>query len=119
MLSASVLAFSWMSAAQQSIDGTWEGVASSDPNETVSFSIVFKTEGGTLKGTIDIPDLGVAGLALSDLNFDGKTLSFTVPLPDGAIPCGAKLNEDGSISGTYDQGGQAGTFTMRKAQKKP
>jgi hypothetical protein len=119
VLSASVFAFCHLGAAQQSIDGTWEGVASTDPNETISFSIFFKTEGGTLKGTIDIPDLGVAGLALSDLSFDGKTLSFTVPLPEGAVPCTASLNEDGSISGTYDDRGQTGTFTMRKTQKKP
>jgi len=105
--------------SQQPVEGTWNGSASVDTGESVPFAVTLKTEAGTLNGSIDVPDLGVFGLALLDVVFDGKTLHFTVPLPDGPVPCNGKLNEDGTISGTFDQAGMVGTFVMRKAAKQP
>lgn len=105
--------------AQQSIDGTWTGTAGVDPSQAVVLTVIFKTEEGQLKGWIDIPDLGISGLALSDVKFDGKKLSYGVPLPDGTVPCWAELGADGTFSGSFDMGGTVGSFTLRRIDKQP
>lgn len=114
---ALIMGASLMATTQQSIDGTWTGTAGVDPSQAVAITVVFKTEEGVLKGWIDIPDLGTAGLALSDVKFDGKSLSYGVPLPDGTVPCWAQLGADGSFSGSFDMGGSVGTFTLRRVDK--
>lgn len=116
---ALVMGPSLLATTQQSIDGTWTGTAGVDPSQAVAITVVFKTEEGLLKGWIDIPDLGIAGLALSDVKFDGKNLSYGVPLPDGTVPCWAQLAADGAFSGSFDMGGTVGTFTLRRTAKQP
>jgi hypothetical protein len=105
---------SYAPAAQKSIDGKWNGVASAGPDGDIYFSIAFKTVEGKLSGTINIPDLGMYDTALTGLSFDGKTLNFGVPTPEGDVDCTAKLESDGTISGTYDQMGTIGSFTMKR-----
>ncbi len=104
-------------AAQTSIDGTWTGTAGVDPSQAVAITVIFKTEEGVLKGWMDIPDLGIAGLALSDVKFDGKNPSYGVPLPEGTVPCWAELGADGTFSGSFDMGRSTGTFTLRRIDK--
>jgi len=102
--------------SDNSIEGTWEGVASAPPEPDIPFSVTFETDGDTLKGTMDIPSEGMTALPLQDLKFDGKKLSFVLPVPEASVTCNAQLEEDGSIAGTFEQMGQTGTFTMKKQQ---
>ena len=103
-------------ASQKSLDGKWSGVASAGPDGDIYFSVAFKTEEGKLKGTINIPDLGMYDSALNGLSFDGKTLKFGVPAPEGDADCEAKLESDGTFAGTYDQMGMIGSFTLKRAK---
>ena len=102
--------------SDDSIDGKWVGVASAPPNPDIPFSVTFTSEGDTLKGTMDVPSEGMTGMPLQDLNFDGKKLTFVIPVPEASVTCSAQLEEDGSIAGTFEQAGQSGTFTMKKQQ---
>lgn len=99
-----------------SIEGKWEGVASAPPEPDIAFSVTFESEGDTLKATMDIPSEGMSGVPLQDVSFDGKKLTFVVPVPEASVNCSAELQEDGSIAGTFEQMGQTGTFKMKKSQ---
>ena len=100
--------------ADTSIEGAWEGVALAPQNPEISFSVVFKSEEDAWKGTMDVPSEGMTGLALQDVSFDGKKLEFVIPVPEAAVSCSAELQEDGTISGTFEQAGQTGTFKMKR-----
>jgi len=104
-------------ASQKSIDGKWSGVASAGPDGDLYFNVAFKTEEGKLRGTINIPDLGIYDTALTGLSFDGKTLNFGVPAPEGDVVCEAKLESDGTFAGDYDQMGMIGSFTLKRTKK--
>ncbi|MEE8584029.1 MAG: hypothetical protein V3T83_04175 [Acidobacteriota bacterium] len=97
-----------------SIEGTWEGVASGPQDPEIPFSVVFKLEENVWKGTMDVPSEGMTGLPLQDVSFDGKKLAFVIPLPEAAVTCSAEVQPDGTISGTFEQAGQNGTFKMKK-----
>lgn len=103
-----------MPASDDSIEGKWEGVASAPPEPDIPFSVTFETDGDVLKATMDIPSEGMTGLPLQDVSFDGKKLTFVVPVPEAAVNCNAELQEDGSIAGTFEQMGQTGTFKMKR-----
>ena len=102
--------------ADTSIEGTWEGVASGPQNPGIPFSVVFKSEENAWKGTMDVPSEGMTGLLLQDVSFDGKKLGFVIPVPEAAVTCSAEVQEDGTISGTFEQAGQTGTFKMKKQE---
>src|SRR5487761_1690461 len=58
---------------------------------------------GTLQGTMDSPDQGAVGLPCADFHFDGKTLSFSVPVVHGTWS-GTLANDGKMLSGTWNQG---------------
>lgn len=105
-----------VTAGQKSIDGKWSGVASSPPDPDILFSIVFETENGKLHGKIDVPATGLYEVELINLSFDGKTLMFSVPTPEGDVEASAKPTDEDTFSGTYDQMGVTGTFKMSRAK---
>ncbi len=58
---------------------------------------------GTLQGAMDSPDQGAVGLACADFHYNGKSLSFTVPIVHGTWS--GTVSSDGKLlSGTWNQG---------------
>ncbi len=113
LIAAVQLAFS----AGASLEGKWTGSATLPPEPAVPFSLEFKRVEGSLKGTIDLPEMGMYGLELQDVSYQEKVLKFVVPVPDSPAKCTARLQEDGTIDGEFEQFGQKGTFQARRQEK--
>jgi len=74
-------------------------------------------EDGTLTGTIDSPSQSAFGLALSEIQVDGKKITFGISDPNvpGDPMFNGTLDEAGtSISGDFSQSGGTGTFKLDK-----
>jgi CubicO group peptidase (beta-lactamase class C family) len=57
---------------------------------------------GALTGTLDSTDQGASGIPCQNFQFDGHSLSFSVPAVRGAWK--GTVGDDGALSGTWDQG---------------
>jgi hypothetical protein len=88
-------------AAQQAIEGYWEGVIAARGSE-LRMNVEIANEAGGLRATIDIPDLYVSGYALKNVGYEAPDLHFDLPLgsdPDrfeGRLGGGTKPNEGNS-----------------------
>ena len=60
--------------------GTWRGRVMSF-RWTFDFSVRLDHAGGSWTGTIDVPELGVAGMALEEVAVDGGKVRFVLPDP--------------------------------------
>jgi uncharacterized protein len=96
---------------QQSIAGTWMGTI-----EAAGIRLVFNIsegDGGALTSTMDSPDQGANGIPTGETTFQDGALLITVP----AVPGGkyeGTLQEDGTISGHWFQGGQSTPLVLER-----
>jgi pimeloyl-ACP methyl ester carboxylesterase len=102
-------------AAQQSIDGDWiGGIDFGREWQPVRFS--FKSEGATIKGTLDFPQQNRIGLALNRVVFESPHVHIewqgrtAVAAFDGVL-------EGESISGEFVQGERKGKFGLVRVAK--
>src|SRR5262245_47108029 len=66
---------SWVRAAEAPIAGRWEGAfVRLNSVQAVALDLAF--EAGTVRGTFDIPDLGLSGEPLKDVVYDPPSLRF-------------------------------------------
>jgi pimeloyl-ACP methyl ester carboxylesterase len=96
----------------QSIDGRWEGTAQVLGTELqVALDIVSNDTG--LAATIDIPEQGVEGLALSNVSYNPPGVHFEIDLGQvSAVFEGEAQGE--TISGEFQQNGVAGRFKLNR-----
>ncbi|HVP14317.1 MAG TPA: hypothetical protein VMS88_02160, partial [Terriglobales bacterium] len=86
--------------------GDWHGALEAGGKRLrIDFHITARAEGG-LAGTMDSPDQGASGLLLDSVRADGDTLRLVLGMVGGSYR--GVLAADGSIRGTWAQGG----FTM-------
>lgn len=97
---------------QDSIDGRWEGSLTVS-GTSLKNVVHFRTEDGVLTATLDIPPQNLYGYDLSEVSFDGVNVHFEgfADVNRKAVWDGA-LNEDGMITGTFEQLGMVGTFEL-------
>ena len=74
-----VLLFSSYAFPQNKIDGTYKG-AIAVAGMNLDMTVTFKTEGDSIKGTVDMQ--GVKDLPLSEIKFNPPLLSFVIPNPN-------------------------------------
>jgi dipeptidyl aminopeptidase/acylaminoacyl peptidase len=101
---------------QAAIDGTWSG-AIELMGQKFDFSVHFKTEGGRLQGTMDVPIQGATGLPLKEILLDGSKISFKLETPQ-AVASFEGVIEGDKISGSFEQAGMAGTFVLTRSDEK-
>ena len=99
--------------------GDWNGsisIAGIDLEISLHFTLDAEKK---LAGTIDVPAQGASGLALADLKFENKFLTFTITNIPGEPPVfKVSLDETGlKMTGTLNQNGMDGTLTAAKAVK--
>jgi len=102
---------------QETIEGSWEGalnVAGSQLGIVVQFSF----DENQLEGTIDIPQQGAAGLALSNLSYEPPRVNFTIANLPGE-PTFSGQYENNEIIGSFSQGGLTGTFVLTRREASP
>jgi hypothetical protein len=97
--------------------GAWAG-SLSVAGVTLDFTITFGLdEKSQMKGTIDIPAQGAAGIRLGDIKIEGGKISFGIDDPgaQGSPIFKGELDGTGKkIVGTFTQSGYEGTFSMEK-----
>jgi uncharacterized protein len=121
MASADIGTSSQDSAASAALAGDWSGVIQIGP-QSLAIVIHLKTSSGSLEGTIDIPQQGARGLALSAMGYNapklempGSTVALVFDLPVGAATAHFDGTVDGDrISGSFIQGPAVGTFSLQR-----
>jgi len=117
LLVMSLLAASVVSAQAPapSVAGSWEGsIDAMGTRLRIGVAITRQPDGG-LTATMDSPDQGAYGLALSDVTFAGGVLRFVLKAANGSFE--GTLNAAGSeIAGTWTQAG-ALPLTLKKVDK--
>ena len=98
--------------ASESIVGVWEGSLNIGPQSLRLVVHVSSDENGGLTSTMDSPDQGATGIPVAETTFDGQVLSLNVSSIQGTYE--GTLNEDGSLKGTWSQGGQSLPLNLEK-----
>jgi len=99
-----VLAAMAVRVAAQDVAGDWQGTLKGPGVELRV--VVHLTRGASgLTGTLDSPDQAASGIALAAAALTGNTLTFSVPAVNGSYT--GTLTPQGSIDGSWSQGGQA------------
>jgi hypothetical protein len=95
--------------------GTWNGSIEAG-GQQIGIVVHFSTDDeGNIQGTIDVPNQGLAGLALSGFEIDGKKITFIIDGIPGEPTFKGELDEPGTkISGSFSQSGAEGSFSMEK-----
>jgi CubicO group peptidase (beta-lactamase class C family) len=121
-LSAILFLFITASAAPQqtsakTIAGHWEG-AIELPTGKLAIDVDFtKTADGPWTGDISIPAQNLKDYALAKIEFNEKDISFELPNIPGTPAFKGTLGANGaSIEGKFTQGGQAFSFSLRRAE---
>ena len=92
--------------------GDWSGSIQIGP-QSLNIAVHLKSSSGSLEGTIDIPQQGARGLALSAMEYRAPKLGFDVPT--GAATARFDGTVDGDkVSGSFVQGTAAGTFNLQR-----
>lgn len=105
----SLLAASFSNA--QDIAGTWNGLLEI---QGIQLPLIIHIEPGAqgYRATMDSPDQGASGIEITSLRFEDPDLNFEVaPM---SISYSGKLNESGTIQGTFTQMGQSLPLNLSK-----
>jgi pimeloyl-ACP methyl ester carboxylesterase len=99
-------------AAQSPAAGAWKGAIRI---QGMDLQIAVTLTGGDtdLKGTIDIPQQGAKGLALTKVSVQGTKVHFELPAGPGVAVFDGEQAGD-RITGTFDQAGMKGTFELAR-----
>jgi hypothetical protein len=93
-------------APTASLAGRWEGAAANVAGAHIAIVLdIGKSSEGGWAGSAVFPGFGVKGVPLGDLSVDASAVTFTVKNAMGKPKCAARLLEDGTLSGTYEQAG--------------
>ena len=94
-------------AQEATMAGDWAGTLTA-PNG-MQIDLIFKVaagEDGTLSTTLDVPTQGAAGIACTETSVEENTLHISgCEIPGGGGYDGT-LNEEGGLTGEFNQAGQ-------------
>lgn len=99
----------------QAFVGIWEGMLNAG---AVKLRLVFHVEAddeGQLRGTMDSPDQGAAGIPASTVSVEGGTLTFAM-VALGAQYQGALSADGASLEGTFTQAGARLPLTLTRVE---
>lgn len=103
--------------AQLGVAGHWEGDIQI-LGQSLTIRVDLSAAGDSLRGTIDIPQQGAAGLALRSVRTTSSALAFELPAGPGlAMFDGTVLGD--SIGGVFRQAGMTGSFHLRRGTTPP
>ena len=113
MLLVAAVAFAQPPASP--VAGAWEGAIDAGGMKVRIGVAITIQPGGTLTATMDSPDQGAFGLALSDVAFADGVLRFALRMANGTFE--GRLNDAGTeITGTWTQG-MAMPLVLKKVEK--
>lgn len=94
----------------KSVVDVWTG-AIEIMGRSIGISMTFKTKGGELKATIDIPEQNATALTLNNVRYDSSKVHCELPAGPGLAIFDGSVAGD-SIKGTFTQAGTAGIFHL-------
>ena len=97
--------------APPALTGPWSG-AIEVPGLSLAIQVDFLRADGW-SGTISIPAQSLKNCALTDLKVEGPEVSFRMPGIPGEPAFKGQLQADGSLCGTFTQGGQNFPFALK------
>ena len=96
--------------------GDWQGRLNAGGSSLRVVLHVAQDSGGKLSGTVDSPDQGATGIAISTISFKQPDLHFAIERLASSYD--GKMNEDNSeIAGEWKQGGGSFALTFKRTGK--
>lgn len=104
-------------AVTAELEGDWEGAIETGGG-SIRTVVHFRNQPDrTVKATLDSPDQGATGLALSDVVQKGSSVEFQLRMAKGSYK--GELNKEATlITGQWTQGGAAVPLNLKKAPAK-
>ena len=102
--------------AQPGVAGRWAG-AIEVMGQKLQIAVSLAEEGGSLEGTIDIPQQGAKGLPLINLRAGGGAVHFELQAGPGNVAVFDGRRTGDTIAGTFEQAGVKGTFSMTQGSE--
>lgn len=97
--------------------GDWNGAVTTGNGSLRVVLHVSQDKGGSLAGTLDSPDQGARGIAVSTITFKDPSLHFESGSIGGVYD--GKINKDSSeIAGEWKQNGATVPLTFKRVEKK-
>jgi len=112
MVLACALAGTAAVAAQNSLEGHWEG-AIDLPGAALQIRADFKQADAAWQGTLDIPRQNAQGLPLQAVRVEASKVHFELQAGPGLAVFEGKLDVD-KITGNFSQAGQTFPFTLER-----
>jgi CubicO group peptidase (beta-lactamase class C family) len=101
----------------QDAAGAWRGAIELPGGAKLAIAVQLELDGETWRGTIDIDEQGMKGVALTALSVDGRRVRFAIPAIPGEPRFDGQLAEDGrSIEGEFAQGAAKLHFRLERAE---
>ena len=95
-----------LAAQETTLTGDWAGVLSlPDGQEVEMIFKVVEGEDGALATTLDVPGHGAAGIACTETSVEGTELHISGCEIPGGGGFDGELNEEGALSGNFNQAG--------------
>jgi pimeloyl-ACP methyl ester carboxylesterase len=105
-------------AAQNSIDGHWEGALLREGDE-LKVAFDFRTEEGNLKGIIDSPDAGGLGIPLIKISFESPKVHFELAPAAGGFIFDGEVKGDTIAGSVIVFGRLPAIFALKRTPAKP
>ena len=113
MLSALVLG---TAVAAPAVVGDWSGAISTGGGSLRAVIHVAQDKDGKLTATMDSPDQGVTGIAISSITYKEPALHFEIEKL-GASYDGTMNKDNSEITGNWKQGPATFTLNLKRASK--
>jgi uncharacterized protein YciI len=104
-------------AVSAELEGDWEGTIDA-MGHSLRVAVHFKNQPDqTVKATLDSPDQGATGLALSDVVQKGSSIEFQLRMAKGSYK--GELNKEATlITGQWTQGGNPSPLNLKRVTAK-
>jgi len=105
-----------LAAPVPAVVGDWQGALNTGNSSLRVVLHVSQDKDGNLNATLDSPDQGATGIAISAINFKQPDLHFEIQRMGASYD--GKINKDNSeIGGEWKQGGASLPLTFKRATK--
>jgi hypothetical protein len=105
-----------LAAQETTLTGDWAGVlALPDGQEVEMIFKVVEGEDGALATTLDVPGQGAAGIACTETSVEGTELHISGCEIPGGGGFDGELNDEGALSGNFNQAGMPFPLDLKPA----
>jgi len=106
-----------LAASTPGVAGDWQGTLDAGGGNTLRVVVhISQDKEGKLSGSVDSPDQGASGIAITAITYKEPDLHFEVGSIDGSFD--GKMNKENSqIAGQWKQGGASLPLALKRVTK--